>query len=78
MLEDKMKPKPCEICGYKAKKSLTVVQECADGVYRCHVCRETAMYGKYTPEREWLKDPKPQTTVPEWDQYINEIKNDTA
>ena len=73
----KKKPKPCEICGYRAKSSTMVVQKCKDGIWRCHVCREKAMFGEYVPEREWLKDPtpKPQKETDEWKQYMKDLKD---
>jgi len=69
------KPRKCEICGYKAKKSTEVVQKCEDEIWRCHVCREKAMFGKFESMREMLEnDFKSRKKLDKWKDYINELQ----
>ena len=37
----------CDVCGFlDESKTNSVVHECKDGVYRCKLCRQKAVYGR--------------------------------
>jgi len=55
----------CDICGYEHNLN---VQEYPDGVFRCLICRDKAVFGRYIPRHEMLKAPKKQ--VDKWNKMV--------
>ena len=59
----------CEICGYKAKQDVTIVQPSKDGIIRCRVCHDKVRYGFYASDKYLIDNPIPGE-LQEWSEYV--------